>query len=108
MNIQSFLKSALKSSLTTMGAETISIGGTSIKAIINEMESSNALGRAASKDERTLVVQFASDAYSGSTRSGVMVTARGYTWQISSESPSIRDGQVAKTLTLVEPERRSE
>ena len=108
MNVQSFLKSALKSSLPTLGAETITIGGTSISAIINETESSNELGRGANKDERTLVVQFAADAYTGSTKSGVTVTARGQTWQISADSPSIRKGQVATTLTLVEPERRAE
>ena len=108
MSVQSFLKSALKSSLTTLGAETITIGGTSISAVIDETGSSNELGRGANKDERTLIVKFATDAYTGTMKSGTAVTARSQAWQISAEPESIRKGQVATTLTLVEPERRAE
>lgn len=108
MSVQSFLKSALKSSLTTLGAETITIGGVTFSAVIDETASSNELGRGANKDERTLIVKFAADAYSGTMKSGTAVTARSQSWQISAEPDAIRKGQVATTLTLVEPERRSE
>ena len=91
-----------------MGAETITIAGTSISAIEDETGSSNELGRGANKDERTLVVKFAADAYTGTMKSGTPVTARGLSWQISAEPESIRKGQIATTLVLVEPERRQE
>jgi len=108
MSVQSFLKSALKASLSIMGSETIVIGSTSIQAIEDETGSSNALGTAANNNERTLVVKFAADAYTGALKSGMTVTARGQSWQISSEPDSIRKGQIATTLVLVEPERRNE
>ena len=108
MSVQSFLKSALKASLTILGSETITIGGTAISAVIDETASSNALGTAATNNERTLVVKFAADAYSGTLKSGTSVTARAQSWQISGEMDSIRKGQIATTLVLVEPERRNE
>jgi len=108
MNVQTFLKSAFKNSLSTLGAETIVIGGQSISAVEDETTSSNALGTGAANNERNLVVKFPADAYTGTLKSGTAVTARGQTWQISSEPDAIRKGQIATTLILVEPERRDE
>ena len=91
-----------------MGSEEIIIAGKKIQTIEDQTESSNALGLAANNNERTLVVSFPADAFTGTLKSGTAVTARGQSWQISSESGSIRKGQIATTITLVEPERRDE
>jgi hypothetical protein len=91
-----------------MGAEQITIGSTKIWAIIDETSSSNALGIGAKNNERNIVVKFAADAYTGTIKSGTTVTARSQQWQVSAEPDSIRKGPVAITLSLVEPERRSE
>jgi len=108
MSVQSFLKSAFKGSLSIMGSETILIGATEVQAIEDEIASSNALGMAATNNERTLVVKFPASAYTGALKSGMIVTAREQTWQISGEMDSIRKGQIATTLVLIEPERRNE
>lgn len=108
MNVQSFLKSAFKGSLAIMGSEEIVISGVKIQAIEDEVASSNPLGIAATNNERTLVVKFPADAYTGALKSGMTVTARSQSWQISSEPDSIRKGQIATTITLIEPERRNE
>ena len=89
-----------------MGAEEITIGATVIHAIEDETSSSNALARAATNNERTLVVKFPSDAFAGALKSGMTVTARDQAWQISGDQDSVKRGKVAITLTLVEPERR--
>lgn len=107
MNVQSFLKSAFKGSLSMLGSETITIAGRSIQAIEDETQSSNSLGIAASDNERMLVVKFAADAYPGAIKSGMAVQARGQSWQVSSDPDAIRRGQIATTLTLIEPERRN-
>jgi len=91
-----------------MGSEEITIGSTKIQAIKDETASSNALGKAATNNERMLIVKFPADAFTGTLKSGMMVTARSQIWQISSEPDSIRKGQVATTLVLIEPERRNE
>lgn len=91
-----------------MGSEEITIGSTKIQAIEDETASSNALAIAATNNERTLVVKFPADAYSGALKSGMTVNARGEDWQISSDPDSVRKGQVAITIVLVEPERRNE
>ena len=77
MSVQTFLLSAFKKSLATLGAEEITIGSTKIQASEDETASSNALGRAATNNERTLAVKFPSDAYSGALKSGMKVMARG-------------------------------
>lgn len=108
MSVQSFLLTAFKKSLSTLGAEEIMIGSTRIQAIADETASSNALAMAATNNERTLTVKFAADAYTAALKSGMVVSARGENWQISSDPDSIRKGQAAITIVLVEPERRSE
>lgn len=108
MGVQDFLKSALAASLDTFDAETVTIGGTDISAIIDEKQHANPLGAGAKKAERTLTVQFAASAYTDPLTSGQSVDARGETWQISAEDGAIRKGQIATTLILVEPERRRE
>lgn len=108
MSVQTFLLTAFKKSLATMGSEEITIGSTKIQAIEDETESSNALGIAATDNERTLVVKFPADAYTGELKSGMTVLARSESWQISSEPNSIRKGRIAITIVLVEPERRNE
>lgn len=103
------LLSQFKKSLSIMGSEEITIGATKIQAIEDETESSNALAIAATDNERTLVVKFPADAYTGALKSGMTVLARDQTWQISADQgSSIRKGQIAITLVLVEPERRNE
>ncbi len=89
-----------------MGAEWIVIAGTRIQTIQDETTSSNPLEIAATNDERTLIVKFPADAFTGSLVSGMAVEARGLQWQIDAGLDSIRKGQIATTLTLVEPERR--
>ena len=106
MNVQSFLKSALKVSLPMLGAETIIIAGKSIQAVEDETHHSNSLGIAAVDSERMLVVKFPADAFRGAITSGMAVTARGQSWQVSSDPDAIRKGQIATTLILIEPERR--
>ncbi len=91
-----------------MGSEEITIGATSIQAVEDETTSSNALAIAALNNERTLIVKFPSSAYTGALKSGMTVLARSQTWQISCDPDSIRKGQVATTLVLIEPERRDE
>lgn len=91
-----------------MGSEEIIIDGFKIQAIEDETSSSNALGKAATNNERMLVVKFPAAAFAGALKSGMVVTARGQNWQISSDSDSIRKGQIATTLVLVEPEKRKE
>jgi hypothetical protein len=108
MSVQTFLLTAFKKSLATMGSEEITIGSTKIQAIEDETASSNALAIAATDNERTLVVKFPADAYTGALKSGMTVLARSETWQISSDPDSIRKGKIAITIVLVEPERRNE
>lgn len=91
-----------------LGAENVTIGGVTFKAICNETTSSNELGRGANKDERNLSAQFSADSYQGSLKSGTAVTARGHQWQISAEPDSIRKNQSTTIIVLVEPERRAE
>jgi len=104
MNVQNFLKSAFKGSLSIMGSEPIVISGVTIQAIEDETASSNALGTAAANNERMLVVKFPADAFTGPLKSGIAVAARAQSWQISAEPDSIRKGQIATTITLIEKE----
>jgi 5-keto 4-deoxyuronate isomerase len=107
MSVQTFLLASFKKSLSIMGSEEITIGSTKIQAIEDETASSNPLGIAATDNRRTLVVKFPADAYSAaSLKSGMTVLARGESWQIASDDDSIRTGQIATTITLIEPERR--
>jgi hypothetical protein len=108
MSVQSFLLTAFKKSLATMGSEEIIIGSTKIQAVEDETGLSNALAIAATDNERTLVVKFPADAYTGALKSGTTVLARSESWQISSDPDSIKKGRIAITLVLVEPERRKE
>ena len=105
MGVQRFIKSAFKASLKTFDAESVTIGGVDIQAVIDTNNSSNSLGLGAVDNERTLVVQFPAD-FTGELKSGMIAVARGEKWQISSEAGSIQRGQAAITVTLVEPERR--
>lgn len=88
--------------------EEIIIGGVKVMAILDETRSDNQLGTAAMNNRRTLVVQFQTADYSAKIKSGAVVTARAQKWQVSSDPDSIKKGQVATTLTLIEPERRDE
>lgn len=108
MSVQRFLKSAFTKSLGIMGSEEITIGSTIIQAIEDETGSSNALGKSATNSERTLIVKFVTGAYTGVLKSGTKVQARDQNWQISADPDSIRKGQIATTIVLVEPERRAE
>lgn len=108
MNIAKFLSSCLKSTLPVFGNEEITIGTTKINAIINEGESSNALGIAATNNERSLSVQFPIDSYSGALKSGMTVSARGESWQISGDPGSVSKDMATVLIRLVEPERRNE
>lgn len=106
MGVQQFLKAALKASMPVFDEESITIGGSTFGAIIDETASRNELGKGASLNERTLVVQFPADSYTGALKSGQFVTARGLQWQIDANDPgAVRRGQIATTLVLVEPER---
>jgi hypothetical protein len=107
MSAQTLLLSQFKKSLASLGSEEITIGATAIQAIEDETASSNALATAATNNERTLVVKFPADAYTAVLKSGMTVLARSQTWQISSDPDSVRKGQVAITIVLVEPERRN-
>lgn len=98
----------MKSTLPTFGNEEITIGSTKIKAILNEAESSNALGIAATNNERSLSAQFPVSAYPGALKSGMTVSARGETWQISSDPGSVRKDLATVLIRLIEPERRNE
>lgn len=89
-----------------IGSEEITIAGVKIQAVIDETTSSNALGIGATNNERTMVVKFPPASYTGTLKSGKAVIARGQTWQIAGDPDSIRKGQAAITLTLIEPERR--
>src|SRR5690606_34761352 len=90
MGVQQFVKAALKSSLSTFDAESITIGASTIKAVIDDIESNTQSGVGAKHSERTLVVTFPADAISTIPKSGDSVTARGMTWQIHSEPGSVR------------------
>lgn len=102
------LKSMLSGAMSQFDSETIVIAGTNVPAVINETDLSNSLGAGAKKTERTLVAVFSLADYDASIRSGQSITARGQTWQVATEPGSIRRGQVAVTLVLVEPERRND
>ena len=108
MSVQDFLKTSMASSMPTFGSETVTIGSESVQAIIDETERSNPLTAGAKSEERTLVIQFPSSSYARQIRSGDRVHARGKDWKVSPEDGSVRKGQIATTLTLVEPERRRE
>lgn len=106
MNVQNFIKTAFKSSLSTFGAETITIAGQDVQAIIDETISSNAAGRGTKDNRRALVVKIPGGLVSGKVRSGDAVKARGEDWHVGADEDSIRHGQAALTITLVEPGRR--
>lgn len=106
MGIQDTVKAMLSRAMDQFDGETIVIGGTSVAAVIDMKEAGEMLSTGAKAAERTLVVVYSVADYSGAVRSGTSVTARGETWQVSPEPGSIRRGQAAVTLTLVEPERR--
>lgn len=108
MGVKSFLRSALKASMSAFDPEKITIGDREIDAIMPETESATPLGVGAKVAERTLVVQFSSEDYPGPIKSGQKVTARGEKWQVSGEDGAIMRGQVATRLRLVEPTRRRE
>lgn len=108
MGVQQFVKNAFKQSLSTFDAEEITIKGQIVRAVLDDTQRSNAAGRGATNNERTLTVTFPPDAITHRPRSGDYIQARGEKWQISSESGSIRIGQAAITLILVEPEHRNE
>lgn len=108
MNVQALLLSQFKKSLPSLGAEEIIIGSSRIMAIIDETQSSNALARAATNNERSVTAKFAADAATPPLKSGVRVTARAQEWQISADSGAIKKGRVSITIDLVEPERRDE
>lgn len=108
MSAISLLKSVAPKLFSILGTEEIFIGSTKVNAVIDETTSSNALGIGATNNERTMVAKFPSGSFTGTLKSGMTVTARGQSWQISAEMDSIHNGYAAKTITLVEPERRSE
>lgn len=107
MNIQSFLNSAFKASLDIMGAEDVTIGGSTFKATVDLTPSQNPLAVGGGTDERTITIQFPSDLYTGSLRSGMKVTVGGKQWKISAEDGAIERGRAATLVTLIEPNRRS-
>ncbi len=73
MGVHSFLKSALKASMSTFDAEEITIGSTKLKAIIDEATGSNPLGTGATNNERTMTIQFPADSFTGKLKSGMKV-----------------------------------
>lgn len=106
MGIQDTVKTMLSREMEKFDGETIVIDGNSVSAVIDMKEVGDLLSTGAKATERTLVVVYSVADYSGAVRSGTSVTARGETWQVAPEPGSIRRGQAAVTLTLVEPERR--
>lgn len=94
--------------MSQFDGETITIAGTDVLAVISETESSKELGQGPKKEERSLTAQFSLADYSTAIKSGQTVTARGQTWQVSSEPGSVRRGAAAVTIVLVEPERRQD
>ena len=108
MGIQDRVKGFLSTSIDQFDGESIVIGGETIKAVIDTLDLGIALGVGAKTEERNLRVQFSTADYNSSIRSGDTITARGATWQVSSEPSAIQRGQAAITLILVEPERRNE
>lgn len=106
MGIQDTIKALLSSEMDKFDGETIVIDGTNVTAVIDVTEAGDMLSTGAKATERTLVVQYSLADYSSAVRSGTSVTARGETWQVAPEPGSVRRGQAAVTLTLVEPERR--
>lgn len=108
MGIQDRVKGFLSSAIDQFDGEPIVIGGETIKAVIDTLDLGIALGVGAKIEERSLRVQFSTADYNATIRSGDTITARGETWQVSSDPTAILRGQAAITLMLVEPERRNE
>lgn len=106
MGVQSFVKTAFASCLSTFDAESITVSGVAVSAVIDETASSNALGAGAKKGERGITVQFPSGTLTTTPKSGDTCVARGETWQVSADEGAVRIGQIATTLELVEPGRR--
>jgi hypothetical protein len=102
MGVQSFLKSALISSLNTMDAEPVVINSETGLAIIDATDSMIELDTASDKNPRSLRAVFAADAFMPVPKSGDRATARGKTWKVR----EVDLGQVTLSLTLQEVNRR--
>lgn len=103
MGVQSFIRAALKSSLTKLEAEDVTIGSETASAIIDTDTQSLDLDIGGDNLPRELRCTFAADAFSATIKSGMRATARGLTWKIA----DVEKGQAGLHLTLQEPDKRT-
>jgi hypothetical protein len=102
MGVQSFIKSALKSSLGVMDAEPVTIGDATALAVIDMTDSAMTLDIGGDDNRRSLRAIFAADAFATLPKSGQRATCRGKTWKII----EVDSGQAVLSITLEEPDRR--
>lgn len=102
MGIQSFIKAALKSSLSTFDAETVTIGEQSGSAVIDMTDASMSLDMGGDDNQRSLRAVFAVDAFDPLPKSGQRATCRGRIWKIA----EVDTGQAVLSITLTEPDKR--
>ena len=99
MNIQALVKKTLGDNLSTLGAESITINGQSVDAVLSEVDQETSLigGR---RVERTLTGQFPTNR-DMSLRTGMSVYVDKKKWKIE----RFQRGQAMTTITLIEPNR---
>lgn len=102
MGVASFVKSALTSSLDTLSAEDVTIGGATARGIVEDTGAELMLNEGGDDNQRGLRVTFPSAAFATVPTSGKRATCRSLTWQIT----SVDNSPACLTIDMIEPERR--
>ncbi len=104
MSATDFLQSAFTGTLDSLGAETVTINGTTTKAVLDQVMQQEDLDLGGTGDRRMLTLLYPTDAIATVPTKSQNVTARGQSWKILSVDSH---PDTTTRLVLVSPDRRA-
>jgi hypothetical protein len=99
MNIQDEIRKVINQSMTTLGAHSVTINGSTIQAIPAEVDTDREL-MGGSRESREIVYEFPTIA-GLNLQKGMAVKSQGKSWKIE----SFRKGTGMTSIRLIEPNR---